>query len=72
MLIKRVRALDHEPNSKMKIGSIYHVTENDDLVVVTGFGMLLVEEYENVEGILISRGDCFQEAEKKGNATINY
>jgi len=72
ILIKRGKSLDYGKNTISKSGQIHHVTEADELVVCTGRGYLLVEEYESINGTQLKRGELFQSSENLINPTINY
>ena len=72
ILIKRGKSLDYVANTDFKNGLIHHVTEANELVVCTGRGYLLVEEYESVNKTQLKRGDLFQMSGNSTNPTINY
>ena len=65
-------ALDYVSNTDLKIGFVYHVTEAHELVVCTGNGFLLVEEFEAIGLSCIKRGESFQKSRHLINPTKNY
>lgn len=73
VLIKRARALDYNYDKDCKKGLIYYVTETHELLVCTGSGFLLVEEYELTgHSSNIVRGDLFESTGNIINPTKLY
>lgn len=72
VLIKRARALDYNCEKHFKNGFIYHATETHELVVCTGSGFLLVEEYECSGSCHVDRGGLFEASGSVINPTKLY